>query len=214
MSLTMSTSLYLSSSTLNKEIHTTSTISDTTSRTQSFLLASEPPSYMSPPSNRHTNTAPVYQVTTSFRPTQTVHVSTTPFLREPPTISNERLSLISSLSATTIFQPPTANTSSQSTPVDADRELSIFRGKTNSTQSLLPRMTLRSDLHLTNTVIAFSSVFVNESVGMNQTLADGDQQAMIDKVRWDQWLYSLNYFIYKGIIKLPFPFRDKILPHF
>jgi len=36
---------------------------------------------------------------------------------------------------------------------------------------------------LTNTVIAFSSVFVNESMAMNQTLADGDQQAMIDKVR-------------------------------
>jgi len=205
MSLTMPTTLYPSSTTSNKEIHTTSTISDTTSRTQSFLLASEPPSYTSPPS---------YQVTTSFRPTQTVHVSTTPLLRDPPAISNERLSLIASLSTTTILQPPTANTNSQSTPVDADRELSIFRGKTNSTQSLLPRMTLRSDLHLTNTVIAFSSVFVNESMAMNQTLAHGDQQAMIDKVRWDQWFYSINYFIYKGIIKLPFPFRDKILPHF
>lgn len=183
MSLTTSTTLYPSSTTSNKEIHTTSTISDTTSRTQNFLLASELLSYTSPPIDSHTNTAPVYKVTTSFRPTQTVDVAATPFLRESPTISNERLSLIASLSATTIFQPPTANTSSQSAPVDADRELSIFRGKTNSTQSLLPRMTLRSDLHSTNTVIAFSSVFVNESIGMNQTLADGEQQAMIDKVR-------------------------------
>ena len=181
----MSTSLYPSSSTLNKEIYTTSTISYKVSRTQSFSLPRESPSYTSSPSVSHTSTAPVYQVATSFRPKQTVHASTTPFLREPPSISNEGLSLIASLSATTIFQPPTANTSIQSAPVDNDGKVSTFHGKTDPTQSVLPRMTSRSMLHSTNTVTAFNTVFVNESIGMNQTLADGDQKAMIDKVRLD-----------------------------
>lgn len=183
MSLTMSTSLQWTSSTSSIDIHTTSTISYEPSRTYSFSLAWESPSYTSPPSVSHTSVTPVHQEATSFRPTQSVHVSTTPFLREAPTISNEGLSLIASLSATTISQPPTGNAFIQSAPTQEDEELSIFRGKTYSTQFALPRMTSRSVLHSTNTVVSFNSVFVKESIGMNQTLGKGDQKAMIDKVR-------------------------------
>lgn len=179
MSLTMPTSPYWISSTSNKEVYTLSTIS----YTHSFTMSWESPSYTSPPSVNHTRTTPFSQVATSFRPTQTVHASTTPSIRQRPTISNEELSLIASLSATTISQPLTGNTSIQSTPVGNDDKLSTFRGKRDSTQSVLPPLTLRSVLHSTNTIIAFNSVFANESIGMNQTLADGDQKAMTDEVR-------------------------------
>ena len=183
MSLTMLSSSLFISSTSNKEIYTFSTVSCKPSRTHSFSIAWESPSYTSPSSVGHSSITPVNQVATSFRLTQTVHVSTTPLLREPPTISTEGLLLIASLSATTISQPLTGNTSILSTPVDNDEELSTLRGKTESTQPVLPRMTSRSALHSTNTIIAFNSVFVNESIGMNQTLEDGNQKAMIDKVR-------------------------------
>ena len=179
MSLTIPTSPYWISSTSNKEVYTLSTIS----YTHSFTMSWESPSYTSSPSVNHTSTTPFSQVATSFRRTQTVHASTTPLFRQPPTISHEGLSLIASLSATTISQPLTGNTSIQSTNVDNDDELSTFLGKRDSTQSALPRLTLRSVLHSTNTIIAFNSVFANESIGMNQTLADGDQKAMTDKVR-------------------------------
>lgn len=183
MSLTMLASPYWISSTSQKEIYTLSTISYKPSRTHSFSLAWKSSSYTSPSSVSHTSITPINQVATSFRPTQTVRVATTPLFREPQTISNEGLSLFVSLSANTISQPLTGNTSIQSTPVDNDEELSIFRGKTDSTQSVLSRMTSRSVLHSTNTITAFNSVFVNESIGMNQTLGDGDQKATIDKVR-------------------------------
>jgi len=183
MSLTMLASPYWISSTSHKEIYTLSTISYKPSRTHSSSLTWKSSSYTLPSSVSHTSITPINQVATSFRPTQTVRVATTPLFREPQTISNEGLSLFVSLSANTISQPLTGNTSIQSTPVDNDEELSIFRGKTDSTQSVLSRMTSRSVLHSTNTITAFSSVFVNESIGMNQTLGDGDQKAMIDKVR-------------------------------
>ena len=182
MPLTMSTSLQWTSSTSNIDFHATSTISYKPSRTHTSFTW-ESPSYTSPPSVSHTSITPVHQDVTSFRSTQSVHVSTTPLFRVAPTISNEGLSLIASLSATTISHLPTGNAFIESSTIHDDEELSIFRGKTYSTQSALPRMTSRSVLHLTNTVIAFNSVFVKESIGMNQTLGEGNQKVMMDKVR-------------------------------
>lgn len=64
-------------------------------------------------------------------------------------------------------------------------------------------MTSRVDLLSTNTIIAIHSVFAKESIGMNHTSVDGNQNAMTEKVR------LLINFLY-GFLETAF--RDKILP--